>query len=80
MQTQAVRLIDRSRSVVATMQVTDEGTHYSGTIDLHETPTDLLALFREFDELVNGQVFSLVDEVDERIERSESRLSRYSRI
>jgi hypothetical protein len=67
METRSVKLIDHSGHLVATAQVADKGTHYGGTIDLRPTPEPLHALFEEFDELVNTQVFSLVDEVDEKI-------------
>ena len=67
MKLQTVQLIDPARKVVATAQVADEGTHYGGTIDLRETPPSLRALFEEFEENVNGQMFTFADEVGEKI-------------
>jgi hypothetical protein len=67
MQPQNVKLIDQSRNVVATAQVVDKGAYYGGTIDLRQTPASLRALFEEFEEVVNGQMFSFVDEIDDRI-------------
>ena len=62
-----VQLIDSDRTVLATAQVEDEGTHFGGTIDLGPTPPYLRALFDEFEEVVNGQMFVFLDEVMGRI-------------
>lgn len=67
MTTRSVQLIDQSRSVLATAQVADEGDYYGGTIDLGRTPASLRALFDEFDEIVNGQMFAFLDEIQEKI-------------
>jgi hypothetical protein len=67
MQTQTVKLIDQSRHVVATAQVANEGAYYGGTIDLGQTPSSLHALFEEFEEIVNGQMLSFLDDIQERI-------------
>lgn len=48
-------------------QVADEGAYYAGTIDLRQAPASLRALFEEFEEVVNGQMFAFLDEVQERI-------------
>lgn len=68
MEIRTVKLIDSSRAVVATAQVADEGAHYGGTIDLGNTPPNLRALFEEFEEIVNGQMFAFLDDIQERIE------------
>lgn len=65
--TRDVRLIDQSRTVLATARVADEGDHYGGTIDLRLTPTNLRALFDEFEEVVNGQMFVFLVEIQEKI-------------
>ncbi len=67
MQTRTVKLIDQTRHVVATAQVADEGAYYGGTIDLCQTPASLRALFEEFEEIVNGQMLSFLDDIQERI-------------
>jgi hypothetical protein len=64
---QRVRLIDESRNTLATAQVVDEGEYYGGTIDLTSTPAGPRALFEEFEEVVNGQMFSLLDEIQAKI-------------
>ncbi len=68
MTTKTVKLLDRARNVIATARVTDERGHYGGTIDLGKTHVELLRLFEEFEEVVNGQIFSLLDEVQQKIE------------
>jgi hypothetical protein len=62
-----VNLIDRARNVVATAQVVNEGTYYGGTIDLRETPPVMRTLFDEFEEIVDGQMFAFLDDIQERI-------------
>ncbi len=65
--TKSVQLIDQSRTILATAQVADEGDHYGGTIDLRMTPVELRALFDEFEEIVNGQMFVFLDDIQEKI-------------
>ncbi len=67
MKKQIVKLLDARRNVVAVAAVADEGKYYGGTIDLDETPPEMRALFDEFDEIVNGQMFSFVDEIQDKI-------------
>ncbi len=67
MSSQPVRTVDGPHGVLATALVTEEGGRYGGTIDLRETPARVRALFDEFEEVVNGQMFSLLDEVQEKI-------------
>src|SRR5947209_5745598 len=67
MGTRTVKLIDPSRKIVAIAQVADEGTHYRGTIDLDNTPPSLRALFEEFEEIVNGQMFGFLDDIQGKI-------------
>ena len=68
MHTNTIKIIDPSRKVVATAEVADEGTHYGGTIDLRESPPEQRALFEEFEEVVNGQMFAFLDDVQQRLE------------
>lgn len=64
----SVKLIDASGNVLATAHVADEGNHYGGTIDLCCTPAPVRALFEEFEEIVNAQMFSLLDDVQGKID------------
>jgi hypothetical protein len=63
-----VRLLDRNRTLLATAQVADEGGYYGGTIDLRSTPGEVRALFDEFEEIVNDQLFAFLDDVQGRIQ------------
>src|SRR5262245_36139771 len=67
MKTRMVKLIDKNKSLIAVAQVSDEGAHFGGTIDLSATPAPVRALFEEFEELVNDQVLSLLDEIQAKI-------------
>jgi hypothetical protein len=67
MNTQTVKLIDRSRTIVATALVADEGAHFGGTIELASTPSALRAYFNEFEEIVNDQMLSFLDEIQAKI-------------
>jgi hypothetical protein len=53
--------------VLATTQVADQGGYFGGTIDLRSTPAHLRALFEEFEEIVNGQMFVFLDEIQAKI-------------
>lgn len=63
----SVRLIDKNGNLVATARVDDEGTYFGGTVDLSPMPAALRRKFEEFEDLVNGQVFNLADEVQDQI-------------
>jgi hypothetical protein len=62
-----IQLVDPTRTVLADAQVVDEGSHFGGTIDLHATPGPIRALFEEFEEIVNGQMFAFLDEIQKKI-------------
>ena len=67
MTTQPVYLVDQCSSRVAALNVEPVGDCYLGTICLDRTPADLKHLFEDFEENVEGQMFSLADEVEEKI-------------
>lgn len=67
MNTQPVKLIDAARALLATAEVVDEGLYFGGTINLESTPPSLRALFDEFEEVVNDQMLSFLDEIQEKI-------------
>src|SRR5262245_28107604 len=67
MHTQLVKLIDPSCRVVATAQVVEQGEGFRGSIDLNLMPAQLQLKFVEYEEIVNGQMFSLLDEIEEQI-------------
>ena len=63
----SARLIDRECNVVATAQVHDEGDRYRGEIDLSLLPSAHRQVFEEFEEIVDGQMLSFLDEIEERV-------------
>jgi hypothetical protein len=65
---QRVTLIDQGRQVIATAQVAEQEGAFVGRIDLSLTPVSLRRLFEEYEEIVNTQTFSLLDEIEEKIE------------
>lgn len=67
MTTQTVYRIDQSSTKIAVLHVEPSGDHYRGTICLDATPPELANLFQEFEENIEGQMFSLADEVEEKI-------------
>ena len=60
-------LLDQSNRRVAVLSVTFTGTHYEGTIALDHTPPKLKRLFEEYEEIFEGQMFSLLDSIEEKI-------------
>ena len=67
MRTQMVKLIDSSCTVVATAQMVVYGAGYRGRIDLSLMPAKFQQKFGEYEEIVNGQMFSLLDEIEGQI-------------
>jgi hypothetical protein len=67
MSTQHIQLVDQGQIVLAEAQVVDEGGYFGGTIDLRATPDPIRVLFDEFEEIVNGQMFAFLDEIQEKI-------------
>jgi hypothetical protein len=67
MHTSTVNLTDASGRRLASAHVVEQRGHFAGSIDLSSIPPDIGALFEEFEEIVNGQMLALVDEVEERI-------------
>ncbi len=68
MSIRSVRLIDASRTVLATARVADEGEHFGGTVDLRATPPPLRAQFEEFEDIVNGQMFAFLDDIQTKLD------------
>lgn len=65
---QCVTLIDQGRQVVATAQVSEQDGSFVGWINLSSMPVQVRRLFEEYEEIVNTQTFSLLDEIEEHIE------------
>lgn len=60
-------LIDPSAARVAALDVAPAGDHFEGSVALDATPAELRRLFEEYEEVVEGQVLSLVDDIEERV-------------
>ncbi len=69
MSAQCVTLINHERQVVATAHVTEQQGQFIGRVDCSLMPLPLQQLFTAYEELVNTQVFSLLDEVEDHIAR-----------
>src|SRR6266404_2588019 len=67
MTSQPLYLVDPSSARIAGLNVMRIGDLCTGTIDLEETPPQLKRLFQEFEEMVEGQVFNLADEIEDMI-------------
>lgn len=65
---QRVTLIDQRRQVVATAQVAEQNGTFVGQINLSAMPVQLRRLFEEYAEIVNTHTFSLLAEIEEKIE------------
>jgi hypothetical protein len=68
MNAETVKIIDPCRDVVATAQVIRQGNRFVGVVDLDSTPPGLREQFEEYEGIVNGQEFSLLDQIEEQIE------------
>ncbi len=63
-----IQLVDESQTVLAEAQIVDEGDYFGGTVDLEKTPAPVRLLFEEFEEVVNGQMFAFLDNIQEKID------------
>ena len=64
---ETVTIFDGERTLLATAEVEPRDGCYSGPINLDRMPEPLRLLFEEYERIVNGQVFSLLDEIEDRI-------------
>lgn len=62
-----VRFMDRDGNCLATGNVEDQGGYYAGAVDVRCMPEEILRQFEEYETLVNGQVFSLLDQAEDQI-------------
>jgi hypothetical protein len=67
MKTQTVKLVGPTGNVLAVARVAAQEDYFAGAIDLRDLPASLRGLFEEFEEVVNGQMFSYLDAIQERI-------------
>jgi len=62
-----IKMIDQCGNVVATARVTQREGYFAGLIDLSLMPANLRQKFEEYEEIVNGQMFGLLDQIEEQI-------------
>ncbi|MBI1916950.1 MAG: hypothetical protein HYS12_19755 [Planctomycetes bacterium] len=62
-----IYLIDQTSARIASLDVRFREDHFEGTISLDMTPPQLRHLFEQFEEIVEGQMFSLLDGIEEEI-------------
>jgi prepilin-type processing-associated H-X9-DG protein len=67
MSLQQVTIIDQKREVVATAQVTEQDGTFTGQIDLSPMSVPRRRQFEAYEEIVSQQMFSLLDEIEEKI-------------
>ena len=68
MSSQRVTIIDQSRQVVAKAEVSEQGGYFAGRVDLSLMPAALQHQFEEYEEVVNQQMFSFLNELEDKIE------------
>jgi hypothetical protein len=64
---QNIILLDCSHQCIATAKVSERDGLFLGEIDLSKMPEPILKRFEEYERLVNGQVFALLDQMEEQI-------------
>ena len=69
-----IYLIDQHSARVAALDVEFRDDHFEGMISLDATPPHLRQLFEQFEEVVEGQMFSLLDDIEEKIETTRLRV------
>ncbi len=62
-----VTLLDAAGTVIARAEVSEEAGRFAGLIDLRPMPAALREVFSEYEQIVNGQMFALLDPIEERI-------------
>ncbi|MBD2182467.1 hypothetical protein H6S82_20490 [Planktothrix sp. FACHB-1355] len=62
-----IEIVDSMQNVVVTAEVEDKGEYYSGSVSLDKMPEVLRLEFEEYELLINNQVLSLLDQIEEQI-------------
>jgi hypothetical protein len=62
-----IYLIDQYAARIAALDVSAVGDHFEGNISLESTPPQLKRLFEEYEEIVEGQILSPLDNIEEKI-------------
>ncbi len=67
MNDRTIRIIDDSHGTLASARIVEKDGYFAGSIDLISMPAELLGRFEAYEEIVNGQMFSLLDGIEEEI-------------
>jgi len=67
MSREAVTILDAERNVIATADVECRKGVYFGSANMDQLPKTLRRLFEQYEEIVNDQVFSLLDPIEDQI-------------
>ena len=62
-----IQLLDASDVVLATSSVESRGDQYSGSIDLRAMPPRIREIFERYENIVNDQSLSLLDQIEDEI-------------
>jgi hypothetical protein len=62
------QLLDMRGNLIAEGSVVDKGDYFGGKLDLANMPTETRKVFEEFEEIVAGQMFSFLDDIEDKIE------------
>lgn len=73
MKTSPVLLTDAKGNPVASLQVSLENSRFTGTVDLSSAPPAIRDVFMRFEEIVEGQILSLLDSISDEIEQLDLR-------
>ncbi|WP_223642616.1 hypothetical protein [Corallococcus sp. EGB] len=68
------QLVDAQGNLIGRVRVSAKGGRWSGEVDLNGAAPSIVSLFAEFEELVNEQVLSLLDDMEAQIARLGARL------
>jgi hypothetical protein len=63
----SVRIFDQDRNAVAVAEVELQAGNYSGTANVDRMPETLRLRFETYEDIVNSQTFSLLDQIEEEI-------------
>ncbi|WP_044279737.1 hypothetical protein [Myxococcus stipitatus] len=67
-------MVDARGNLIGGVRVSEKGGRWSGDIDLGGTASSIVSLFTRFEEMVNGQMFSFLDEMEAEIRQLGVRL------
>jgi len=67
MRHKSVTIFDGEGNVVATADIEFRQECYSGSVNVERMPESLRLMFEEYEEIVNNQIFSLLDQIEDQI-------------